>query len=521
MAFDIATAKPMKFDLDSARGEDQEKKEKRGFWEEYKEYYKQPIKGIASDQFRGNKEMLSNFPGSLWSAVSGMASAVASPVDTMKAVDHTIKGAGVNILQSLPAALQSGRDDAWIAKNQDSEPYADAVGDYYGSRWGSVDGIRDTIQNDPAGSMLDVAGGLSLLGGGAQMAAGIPAKASPSASLLGNAADTLHTASAAVNPINATMNAGKVAAAQMVPQGLPGALYESAAKFGTTLGDTPADRKALVSRAMEEKIMPTAHGADKMAGLIQDAQTKILGLIDEAAASGNAVPRGVILKGIKQLKDSYRDTPNGKAAIDQIDDLSRQFLTQDMGKPMLTAGDLQKWKVSAYDQVNYAAKRNVDAPVKEKVLKATARAAKDEIEKLIPDADIRGMNSRQGELLELQAPIQRAANRIDNRNVISLDTMAKTGTGGMLGMAMDSMTPGLGTGVGLALGTGASILGNPKVKAATAISLHHLKKTGDIGQFVRNNPHLSRAEIAAYTSEVLNSASPQEIQSPIAPPLRR
>jgi len=458
-------------------------------------YFDQPAGDILKDQLSGAGNMIGNFPGSLYNAAKGMVNTVAHPVDSAMSINDLIKGAGVNILKALPEPLQSDNDAGWIAENQASEPTADAYGAMMADRYGGIENIRNTIQNDPAGAMLDASAVTGLLGGGAQLAG------------LGKTADVLSKTSAAINPINATLNAGKVAGAKLMPKGLPQGLYESSVKFGTTVEDRPR----LIQRALDEKLMPTEAGLDKLATKISSAQTDIIALINNASAGGVKIPKGAILKGIKQLKDTYRGTPDGAQSIKEIDALSRQFLVSDLGnKSYLTPSDLQKWKVKAYDKINYNAKRNVAAPVKEEVLKTSARAAKEKIEDVVPGADIRAMNARQGEMLELQAPLLRATNRIGNRNIISIDTPLKVGTGSILGQALDSAVPGSGMLIGAGIGAGASILGNPKIKAGIAIGLNDLKKTGDIGAFIRNNPHLSQAEIAAYLANSANSASQQQ-----------
>lgn len=447
-------------------------------------------------------EMVKNVPSSAGRVASGVWDAVTSPIDTVKAVSGTATGALYNANQWLdentPDALDfmgkpvSPFSDGKVM-GQDTAQNATAFADFYKNRYGSMDKALNTLEQDPVGAMLDASAVTGITGGLARRAG------------MTKAADALRTTSAAVNPINAALNTGKVVGGKLVHPKIPPALYQSSAKFGTTLENRPA----LIDRALKEKLMPTEAGVTNLSKYISDAQKQVLSLIDDATASGTTVNKGVILRGIKQLKDAYRNTPEGEKAIAQIDDMAKQFLLDDLGnKQALTPADLQRWKVKAYDKINYNAKRNVDAPVKEEVLKTTARAAKNEIEKSIPDSDIKGMNARQGELLELQAPLQRSANRIANRNLISIDTPLKVGTGSILGQALDAVIPGSGALAGAALGGTASILGNPKVKAWMAIQLEQLRKTGDVQAFIRNNPHLSQAEVAAYVAQAMSNASP-------------
>jgi len=82
--------------------------------------------------------------------------------------------------------------------------------------------------------------------------------------------------------------------------------------------------------------------------------------------------------------------------------------------------------------------------------------------------------------------LERAVSRLDNRNLISLDTAAK--------MAAGSAT---GSPVGTGAATAASVLGAPRVKARIAIILENLRKQGAIASEV--NKTLSPEAAAVFS----------------------
>ena len=66
--------------------------------------------------------------------------------------------------------------------------------------------------------------------------------------------------------------------------------------------------------------------------------------------------------------------------------------------------------------------------------------------------------------------------RLDNRNLISLDTAAKIAAGAATGSP-----------AGTSVGVGASVLGAPRVKARTALILENIRKMGEISESVNKS----------------------------------
>lgn len=420
-------------------------------------------------------QMVKNIPSSAANMVTGVAEAVTHPVETAEALGKMFGGVAQKYNRVLEGELPDELD--WLAfsplasildaTETDLVPYADVVIDAVKGRYGSVDAAIQTIEDDPVGVLADVTGALHGAG--------------------------LHRTAAAVNPINAVTNTAKVSAAKLLPKGLPASMYEDVAKFSTTL--TEKQRAAMVETAMLNKITPTSKGVKKIQDLVDGFNTKIDDLISAAEESGKTVPKSAIFRHIKALKKERGGVRLGASddieAIDKIVDNFDAHLSG-LGKDKLTPKELQNIKVNAYKDINWDAKRMTGAPIKEDTFKAVAKGAKESIEELAPN--VKETNAKLGELLELQPHLQRAANRIENRNMIPLDAplqvAAGTGVGGTLGAVLGAVT---------------SFMGLPKVKANTALRLRSLMDSG-FAEFLDNNSALSSAEIMA----ILASREPTE-----------
>ena len=92
-----------------------------------------------------------------------------------------------------------------------------------------------------------------------------------------------------------------------------------------------------------------------------------------------------------------------------------------------------------------------------------ARAAKEEIEKLVPE--VKQLNADEGALIELQDELKKVAARIENRDLVGIGLPIKGG----LGAAVAGPE-------GAAYAIGAGILDIPTVKAKLAIVLNKVMK---------------------------------------------
>jgi hypothetical protein len=136
---------------------------------------------------------VTNFIPSTVNIFKGMAQAIASPIETAKGVMDI--GAG-----ALQNALPTGFVDL-VNKIAPSESAAEArkkaalVGQHYVNRYGSVEGFKKALAEDPAGIMADAA---TVLSGGAGLARGAG---------MTKVGEAINTASRAIDPVRMTVNA--------------------------------------------------------------------------------------------------------------------------------------------------------------------------------------------------------------------------------------------------------------------------------------------------------------------------
>lgn len=138
----------------------------------------------AAEEMAGiAKTSASNVPQSAANFASNVVQPIIHPVETAQNLGNIGKG----VLQKL--GLMSGKD---------AEPYANAVGKFLYERYGSLNAVRKTIENDPVGLAADLS---MFLSGGAAAAARAPGA-------VGEAARAVGTIGRAIDPLTA---AGKAA----------------------------------------------------------------------------------------------------------------------------------------------------------------------------------------------------------------------------------------------------------------------------------------------------------------------
>jgi hypothetical protein len=319
---------------------------------------------------------------------------------------------------------------------------------------------------------------------------------------------------AMLDPITGTARVAQRVAKTVIPENTAAKMYESAAKFSTTI--PTEERGAMVATALEHGIMPTQRGVKKVADRVDALNTALDDLIDTAGQNGTKIPVDAVFMYLDDLKKTrggnfQYGAGDDLAAIQKVEDNFRRDLDEwsKMAGARIKAvspQQLQNFKKGMYRRINWNAK-NKQTPnmAAEDAMKSMGRAAKDEIVKAIPEAS--EINKLLGELLELQPQLIRAAGRIDNRNLISLDTSVKTGAGIAGGAAYDAA--GIGAGLGLAL----SVLGNPKIKPRIAITLKRLRD-GDVNWINQNlgDPSVRAALVLAGRAEEIVSATSGDAQ---------
>ncbi len=445
-------------------------------WEEYGgAKVDQPVDFSAS-------EMVGNIPISLKNYAVAMAQPFIHPIKTAKAVGN----------------LALGVAEKAIPGEQDAEIYADQAGKFIMDRYGSLDNFKETVMRDPVGVMAD-ASSVLMAGGGlvrglGGMAANAPGMTGKVGGMAQRAGQSAVTAGAAIDPFNVVTNTAKAGAA-MLPESLPRTMYEASAKWRPSIPQ--ATRKQLTETALTEGIVPSEAGALKIEGTIAGLNDKIDGLIKSADATGATIPRSAIYRELKQLRRDMGgakiDAPKDLRKIDAIVKRFDEYMVES-GKDSLTPSELQAFKQDAYKHINFDTRRGVASLAENETKKAMARAAKKELEKISPE--IKDINAREGALIELQPEIERAAGRIDNRNIIGLDSAAKVTAGAVVG-----------GGVGANIAAAIAAVGSPKIRAHLAIQIAKYQKQGVPAAYIENNILPAMLREAGIQAGKLNESS--------------
>jgi hypothetical protein len=140
-------------------------------------------------------EAAKNIPSSAGNFLGGIYQAVRHPLDT---AGNVLDMAAGGLRNALPESIGSVIDKADI--NQDATKRAvkaaDAAGAFFKGRYGSAEGIKNTLATDPVGVASDLS---TVVTGGASLAAKIPQTA--------RLAQALRTGAQAVNPLAAASSA--------------------------------------------------------------------------------------------------------------------------------------------------------------------------------------------------------------------------------------------------------------------------------------------------------------------------
>lgn len=430
--------------------------------------------------------MVKNIPSSAASTVGDLFSAIRHPIDTAKGIGKL--GAGVidkgaeELIQALPEGVVGGVNKAnnWLADigvpltrlpeenpkdiTFDDTETADLLIEALKGRYGSFDNAQRTLENDPVGATVDLAALLSGVGGVAK----IPG---------------LAKAGAAVDPINAALGAGKYVLGKAIPKKLPSNMYQRSAKFSTTLSQ--ADKQKLIDTALEYGISPTFKGAAKLQTKIDALNASVDSIISKATKSGNPIPKKALFQHFKELrKEKGGPLIEGGSDLKFINKVAKEYDThlKAIKSDTISVKDMQKIKQDVYRKINFDAKHLRGTPIKEDTFKAIGRGAKDSIEKSAPG--IKAKNKELSDLYNLQPNLQRAANRIEQNNLVPINAPLNV-------LAGSTQGPG-----GVAVGVIASLLENSKLRAAIAQGAHNLQghKLADL---MKNSQGVSQARLAA------------------------
>jgi len=417
-------------------------------------------------------ESVRNFLPSLGGVVSDIGSAVMSPIDTGKAVlnlgESALQNAGQMLGDFLPESVVSninrlentltGSDlPTENAKNYQlpNQEAGEAFAGMLDDRYGSMDALKTTAMEDPAGLLLDLS---SILTGGGGAAAKVGGK-------VGALGEKAAEAGRFIDPITGAVKAPVAAIEKFTGKPISTYLYESAMKPSTAL--TPDARKNLLETAMELNARPNVKSVEKLKRKKQGVFEQISDIENSAGAKsfGNFVDNSELFTGIPEVAAKYKPpSTTARADLDSIAKVMQDQLDsiEAMGVSggKLSIDDLTRIKRNIYEKVKFNEGQlagQMDRPT-EKTYKAIAKAAKEQLEIYIPE--VKELNKLYGDISQVQKKLQiPASNRISNRDLIGIGAPIKATAGATVN-----------GNVGGLVGVLAGLVDTPSIKASLGIN---------------------------------------------------
>ncbi len=329
-------------------------------------------------------EALRNAPKSAGEFAGNLTQAVMNPLDTLMAVGDLGAGAIRAGAQAvLPTSAFNYLDSVNPEAAQRAGRTASAVGDFYGDRYGSEDGLKRAIASDPVGVAADLSTLLTGGAGGARAALGAGSRT----------AQALNTASRLTNPLTPVIAAGEATAKAggMAVGGLLGLTT------GTSAGTIDeAYRAGLAGGKQQSAFLDNMRGAEDQTAVVVEAR-QALGQIAETRAAQyaddmravKADTKAIDFKPIErkffEVVDSMYDGKHQVAAdetIAKLDKIQNVLAEWSADPAMHTAGGLDALKRRIDNLMPSFADAN--AGNTERAVTAIRNVVKDEIVKAAP-----------------------------------------------------------------------------------------------------------------------------------------
>lgn len=231
----------------------------------------------------------------------------------------------------------------------------------------------------------------------------------------------------AVTPMLLSKGAGLVRkAAAPVMQATAEKIYQSGLKPSTT--NTPAEVKSMVQTGLQNEIPVSEAGLAKLGDLISDLNDKIKQQIQAGSNAGATVNKFAVASRLGDTAKRFSTQVNPEADLNAVSESGNEFLRNQPAQ--IPAADAQALKQGTYAQLKDKSFGEMQTATKESQ-KALARGIKEELAQQFPELST--LNAQDSKFYGLDDALERAVNRISNRNIISLG--GKVITGGAAGAA--------------------------------------------------------------------------------------
>lgn len=440
-------------------------------------------------------EALSNLPKSAMGLAEGLVQPVLHPIDTLTSLGSIVGG----VLNKL--------DPTGAIKFDEGS--ADAVGGWFASRYGSMDGFKRAIAEDPAGVLADAATVLTAGGAGAARVGGKIGQIGAKAAKVGNAIDPFVLASKAPAAARAVGSMGESAAAHIM--GLPSGVGAPALETSRDAGRAGGEQlKAL--RANRRGNVPIddvlTEAKDAVSRMREEASTRYKQGMGEVSKDVNVLPFTDIEDAVQKarapgfFKGEVKDK-SAAAAWGKVDELIQHWKSLDPAEYHTPEGmDALKQAIGdianeipmenrsasrAVTQAYNAVKREIvkQAPTYAKVMKDYERASTQvrEVEKTL---SLGNNASPDTALRKLQSILRNNANtnygrRRDLGNMLE-DYGADTLMPSLAGQQTSSWTPRGLAGITSSLGSTAAMAGLLGPKAAAALGVASPRVMGALAE---------------------------------------
>ena len=373
---------------------------------------------------------LSNVVSSAGKFAGDVGQAVMHPADTLKALGSIPVGLAEKAGIPVPAPGPGEMDSAKML---------DALVDHFKGRYGSLDGAKKALYEDPVGVAADV----STLFGGVGEAADL--------AKLGKVAKVAGTVSELTDPLRV---AGKAAGAVATAGGkgaeaLATSLRRGALKGGYNVTADPAKIAQAATTMGEKGISLSEAGNAKITSALSDLQTSKLGKVTAGAAGGLAVDPASVEIPLQELRAKYATQVNPTADLKQIDAVGATFRKNNPGPIPLDQAEALKEGTYRMNDFGTPPPQHLVATAEAE--KALARGLKEELEYHMPE--LTGLNEQQAKLLNLQPILEKAVAKYRN-------------SGGFVNSMKKGLSSSASKNIAMLSGAGAVAAHNPMVAAA-------------------------------------------------------